>query len=71
MVGVREDLVGFHELGLVVALVDGFAVGAWCGGELAAVDGEGLEDEGPVAWEGVGSVLPLHDGRGALWDGGV
>ena len=44
VVRVCEDLVGFHQLGLVVALVDALAVGAGCGGELAAVDGEGLED---------------------------
>ena len=61
MVGVGEDLVGFDEFRLFVAGVDCFVVEARGGHELAAVDAEGLEDEGAVAGEGVDAVLPLED----------
>ena len=67
-VGVSEHLVGFEELELGVASVDGIAVVAGVGGELAAVDGDGGQGEGAVAVFGVGAVLPLNYALGA---GGV
>jgi len=66
VVWVGLDLIGFEQLGLRVADVDCVGVLAGRGGELAAVDAEGGQDYAAVAWEGVCSVLPLHDGRGAF-----
>jgi hypothetical protein len=62
MVWVRVDGVVLDEFRLGVAGVDGFIVGARTGHDLAAVDGEGGEEEGAVAGEGVGAVLPLEEG---------
>ena len=61
VIGVSEDLVGFDQFGLFVAGVHGLVVGAGRGHDLAAVDAEGLQDEGAVAGEGIDSVLPLEE----------
>jgi len=65
VVGVCQNLVGFDQFSLLVAGVDGFAVGARCGHDLAAIDGEWLKDEGAVSGERIGAMLPLHECRRA------
>lgn len=60
----EERCAYLHLLGGVVAGVDGVAVLAGLGEQLAAVDGDGCHGKGTVAADHVATVLPLHNGAG-------